>query len=184
MMKFNKIAMGTALAAVSLAALATVTFDTATGWGFVGKGDVQTLYGWNNQKAQQYSTQVSFSYNTVETYDAECTWETVTGKGKIIYHLVPVTRTNSVNASVASDPRKTGQWTGWNLKGWNGTPVITGGSVPQLGDPCPGVGWESSGNETGEPGTITLVTQTSSSGGLYVTFGGVSYLLTISVPLI
>jgi hypothetical protein len=33
-------------------ALAAVTFNPMTGEGFVGKGDVQLIYGWNNQQLQ------------------------------------------------------------------------------------------------------------------------------------
>src|SRR5918996_4693526 len=34
------------------AAFALVTFDPSTGTGFVGKGDVQTAFGWNNKQLQ------------------------------------------------------------------------------------------------------------------------------------
>ena len=51
----NKIRVLAAIAAlaVSTAALATVTFDPATGIGFVGKGDVQLAFGWNNATAAE-----------------------------------------------------------------------------------------------------------------------------------
>jgi hypothetical protein len=42
------------------AAHASATIDSA-GKGFVGKGDVQTAFGWNNQKVQQNANSLAFS---------------------------------------------------------------------------------------------------------------------------
>ncbi len=58
---------------------ASVTFDPTTGAGFVGKGDVQTAFGWNNQALQANAADVTFSYNAVDTYSATCSW--ITGVG-------------------------------------------------------------------------------------------------------
>jgi hypothetical protein len=170
-MNMRKLAVGAALAAVATAAMAIVTFDSTTGIGFVGKGDVQTPFGWNNAKAQQYSTQVSFIYNAVNTYDVECEWTTTTGgpNPKDILHDITIPRHTSVNASIASDPRKTGQWTGWNLTGLGSTTYD--GTVPEVGGSCPGQG------EGQVPGTVTAVTMTGSTGGLYATWNGTSILL-------
>jgi ABC-type antimicrobial peptide transport system permease subunit len=41
-------------------ASATVTFDPEAGTGFVGKGDVQDLFGWNNEALQGNASSVSF----------------------------------------------------------------------------------------------------------------------------
>ena len=43
---------------------AAVTFDPATGTGFVGKGDVQLVYGWNNQALQTNALNVQFRANS------------------------------------------------------------------------------------------------------------------------
>ncbi len=45
-------------------AFAAVTFDPATGTGFVGKGDVQLIYGWNNKQLQDNAANVQFRANS------------------------------------------------------------------------------------------------------------------------
>ncbi|ALC89376.1 hypothetical protein AM500_05950 [Bacillus sp. FJAT-18017] len=48
---------------------ASVTFDASTGTGFVGKGDVQTVLGWNNSQLQAGAGGLKFTYVTVDTYE-------------------------------------------------------------------------------------------------------------------
>lgn len=64
---------------MAMPTFASVTFDPTTGAGFVGKGDVQTAFGWNNQALQANAADVTFSYNAVDTYSATCSW--ITGVG-------------------------------------------------------------------------------------------------------
>lgn len=45
-------AIASTLAGIGIAT-ATVTFDPTTGKGFVGKGDLQTAFGWNNNQLQK-----------------------------------------------------------------------------------------------------------------------------------
>lgn len=52
-MKSAKTLVALAAATLATVAIAAVTFDPVTGTGFVGKGDVQTAFGWNNQQLQQ-----------------------------------------------------------------------------------------------------------------------------------
>jgi hypothetical protein len=160
-----------ATALISSAAFAAVSFDSSTGNGFVGKGDIQVLYGWNNQQLQRNASGVTFSYDATDTYDVECYWETVTGRGTIIVHDINVPRHTRVNASIAYDARsnskgKDGPITGFNLTGFGST--TTEGTVPTVGGTCPGAS---------EVATIIAVTLTSSTGGLSVSYGGVSYPL-------
>jgi hypothetical protein len=56
-------AVGVTVATLMLApaANAAVTFNDTTGTGFVGKGDVQVAFGWNNKQLQTNATGVSFS---------------------------------------------------------------------------------------------------------------------------
>lgn len=42
-------------------------FDPETGTGFVGKGDVQSAFGWNNEEAQLHIPDVTFSVELVHT---------------------------------------------------------------------------------------------------------------------
>lgn len=163
------------LAAVATAALATVTFDSATGTGFVGKGDVQLAFGWNNAQLQANASGLSFTYMAVETYDAECYWETTTGKGKVVVHDITVPRHSSVSATVTYQARARNQINGFNLTGFGA--MVTEGTVPALGDACPG-----NSNEGNNPGTIVAVNATGSTGGLYVNYGTSSVLLTPPAP--
>lgn len=151
-------------------AFAIVTFDPNTGTGFVGKGDVQTPFGWNNAAAQQNATGVTFTYNVTETYDVTIEFDTgnPAQPKSVKHHVLTQGKSSAVNASIASEARRTGQYTGWNLNGFGAT-VVSGDSIPSVGDSCP----------NGNLGTcfVTDVQLSSSNGGLYAHFGGNSTLL-------
>ena len=166
-MKLSKLLTGLAAAAAATAAIATVTFNFTTGVGFVGKGDVQTAFVWNNATLQKNASGVSFAYKASDVYDVECYWETTTGNGKIIVHDITIPKHRNINATIAYDARTHKQIDGFNLTGFNGG-EIDDKPVPQVGDSCPG----------NNPGTIINVTLVSSNvGGLYVTYGTTSVLL-------
>ena len=96
---------GAALAVPSVAS-AGVQYDAATGKGFVGKGDVQTAFGWNNGDLQKNAAGVTFKYEQPATQslsqdstqsgtqtatesmsqDVTCTVETGNGKNKQTHH--------------------------------------------------------------------------------------------------
>lgn len=163
--------LGGTIAGLSMAGLvlagsasATVTFDPGSGTGFVGKGDVQTAFAWNNATAQAQVNNVSFSYDAASTYDVTIEFDTG-GVHNTTHHIVTQDKSTTVSASVASDPRHTGQYTGWNLTGL-GTTTTTGDTIPSAGDSCP----------NGDLGTchVTDVTQTGSTGGLYVSDAALS----------
>jgi hypothetical protein len=161
------LAAAAAFAVLSTAAMATVTFDPATGTGFVGKGDVQTAFGWNNAAAQNNAKAVTFSYRLQNKYDVTCEWETVTGgpHSKTIVHDVTTKKVTNVNDTVAYDARQMKQYTGYILSGF-GSQTSTG-TEPVLGGSCP----------NGGDGVIVDVVQTESSGGFFVTYNGVSVQL-------
>ncbi|GGD48055.1 hypothetical protein [Croceicoccus pelagius] len=173
-MKKILIGSGIAVAMMSSVAFAAVTFDATSGTGFVGKGDVQLLYGWNDQKLQQNAAGVSFSYVSEETYKYDCTFTVEVGKDKV---QEPRTqrrgKTTGINSSIAYDTRKNsqGKVTGFNLLGF-GVENSTG-EVPVEGGSCPGGQFAD--------GVISNVELISSSGdGLTVTYGGISYPLAIT----
>lgn len=168
-MNFKKIVTIIGIATFATTAVAAVTMN-ADGVGFVGKGDVQLAFGWNNAQLQTNAGGVTFSYNSQDNYDAECYWETTTGNGKIIVHDITVPKHVSINGTVTYDARVRNQITGFNLTGFGGVTVT--GTVPVVGSECPG----------GNPGTITAVTLTGSTGGLYVNYGPTSVLLNITPP--
>ena len=149
-------------ASIASVAYATVNFDLPTGTGFVGKGDVQLAYGWNNSQLQSNAKDVSFTYNVTNSYEATCTWTTGEGKKGEKTHNVNHTQKSGVNSTIAYDARVKNQITGFNLTGTGSSTTI--GSIPEVGKACPG-------NE-GHEGVWSSVTQTGSSGGLYVNYGG------------
>ena len=150
------------------AAFAAVTFDPATGTGFVGKGEVQTAFGWNNAQLQQRASSVSFSVESEAKYDVLCEWTTGEGTRGEQHHEVTVKKTTTVNSEVATDPRANPQnkVTGFNLLGYGTT--TTSGSVPVVGEDCLGVGTDAK---------ITNVEKISETGTLYVSYSGTKVAL-------
>lgn len=163
-------AAATAFAAsLALAAPASAahTYDPATG-GFVGKGDVQTAFTWNNAQLQANAANVTFSYQTETNYSAVCEWFTGQNSPKgAKSHDVTHKTSASVVSSIAYESRTRNQITGFILQA-AGSP-ISSGEVPLVGGPCPG--------NDGHSGTWVSVEPAGSSGGLYVNHAGVSVLL-------
>jgi hypothetical protein len=169
-----------ALAVVGLAGPASAyTLDTVTGLGWVGKGEVQTAFAWNNQAMQRNVGGVTFSYESSDTYSAVCSFTTGAGTPGEQTHDVTIPRHTSVSAVIAYDQRNNskginGPFTGWYLTGFGAT--STTGTVPVVGEACVA-------NEAGiaRNGVWTSVTLTSSAGGgLYAVYDGVAKLLTVT----
>lgn len=100
------------------AAGAAVTFDPATGTGFVGKGDVQTALGWNNKALQtaEAAGGIEFTYSAVT--EQETSWECYnTNNG----HTQERTRrtTTTVTGVAAHTARERNQITGFYLDGYD-----------------------------------------------------------------
>jgi hypothetical protein len=149
----------TAAAIFTTAAHATVTFDPATGKGFVGKGDVQLVFGWNNAQLQKKATTsgaIVFTYSESTIYSATCEWTTGEGTRGEKVHSITRTKFFGVLGSVAYDARQRSQVTGFNLNGWTSYEAVQG-TVPIVGESCPGEGTN---------GVWTVVIETSSSSGL------------------
>lgn len=169
------VSAATAAVAVSLAALpasAAVSFDSSTGTGFVGKGDVQLAFGWNNQALQQNVSGVTFTYEATDTYAATCTWTTGEGTRGEKTHNVDIPRSTSVNSTVAYESRKNSQQqiTGFNLTGLGSSTVD--GTIPMVGATC-----VAGPTGAGQDGIWTSVELTGSTGGLYVNYGGTAVAL-------
>ncbi|MGZ5194736.1 MAG: hypothetical protein ACXWJM_05620 [Ramlibacter sp.] len=111
-MNLKKTTIGLALAAVSLAALASVTFDPTTGIGWVGKGDIQVVYGWTNKQLQnaEKAHAISFQYVAIDDFSAVCEWVTGEGTRGQKTHDVTHSKSTVVNWSVcrAADVLGTG----------------------------------------------------------------------------
>jgi hypothetical protein len=144
-----------AVLAVVATAYASVTFDPETGTGFVGKGDVQTAFGWNNKALQDNAGGLTFTYaSTVET-EIVCEWMTGEGTRGEQTHRVSHQLESGVYTNIAYEARRANQITGFNLNGL-GTPTIIGGVEPVIGAPCIG---------TGAQGTIVAIGAAASTGG-------------------
>lgn len=155
--------IGLGLALVCVTALAAVTFDAATGTGFVGKGDVQDAFGWNNAQLQSNVTGVTFSYEATTTFEALCTFTTGEGNRGERTHYVPHTVGMSVTSVVNFIARRHHQVDGFVLTGY-GDSFSETGVVPVVGDACPG--------NQGHDGIWSSVTQLEGGeGGLYVNYG-------------
>src|SRR5215212_6865659 len=103
-------------------ALAVVTFDPATGMGFVGKGDVQLAFGWNNQQLQTNAGSVTFRALTETVEDS--TWTCDRDAGPQIQERTR-TRRAAIQSVVGSIARERNQINGFNLIGYSGTPTET-----------------------------------------------------------
>ena len=178
---------------------ASVTFNPGTGSWFVGKGDVQTAFGWNNTLLQTNASGVTFMYQTTATYEVITAWATGTPAAPISLHshLETVTTTVGTSAAVNGDSRQTKgqkQFTGFNLSGFNA--VTTAGEVPQVSGTVSYVTYtwtdrKGVTNETdqlpvdengnlymeGNNKAVLSVTLLDSTGGLYASFGGASVLV-------
>ncbi|MFC4932349.1 hypothetical protein [Massilia sp. GCM10023247] len=154
-MKMSHIAAALGLAAVTSFASAAVAYDPLTG-GFVGKGDVQLAFGWNNAALQKNAAAVSFSYRLSTDYKAVCTWTTGEGTRGEREHNVKHTEVYVVGDTVAYDARLKSQITGFNLATVNleAAPVLEG-TLPVVGEGCPG--------EQGHDGTWSSVAKVEGS---------------------
>jgi hypothetical protein len=136
--------------------LAAVTYDSTTGTGFVGKGDVQQVLGWNNAELQKQAGNLVFTYETVESYEITVEWTTGEGKKGQKTHTTDHKRTSEITSSLDSTARKANQFTGFFLNGVKEQTVS--GAIPKLGEEYPG--------ESGH--IVTDVRVVSSTSTLYV----------------
>lgn len=135
-------------------ASAEVTINPGTGVGFVGKGDVQLVCGWNNTQLQANAGQVKFKFVETVEFDVPCIKENQAQTLRNTFN-----REKSVNSTVAGTIRKNSQQdvTGFNLTGF-GTSTTTGNVS------CPG-GWEADGDPV-EVGSTGGELQVSCDGGV------------------
>lgn len=176
-MRRMMIAAVAAAALISTSAIAAVSFNYDTGTGFVGKGDVSVLYGWNNAQAKANMTADTLSFYTLSSSEVEATCEWTTGVKKKTTHRkvrkIAVIDANAVTFDVRNN--KNGTVTGINLLGY-GADLGSTTDAPEVGSVCLGDGNE----DNGANGIITSVVEVpgSDSGDmLYVSFGGVDYAL-------
>src|SRR5215218_3947508 len=122
------LAMGLALVAMLVAAgavYAAFTFDPATGKGFVGKGDVQLIYGWNNQQLQQNANLVQFRATTTSETTWTCSRPAPTPNDPTREITQERNATTTTQGVVSKVDRVKNQITGFILNGYSGTPTTT-----------------------------------------------------------
>ena len=115
-----------AAASLVVAGAAVAANVDSNGYGFLGKGRVQSAFKWNNAKLQTNASGVTFSFTQSVNETATCDFNnqhvTMHRGGK---------RAGSVSSQVAYESRKNrkGKITGFNLKG-----IVAGSSITQWGD--------------------------------------------------
>jgi hypothetical protein len=164
-------ALASAALAIGLAASsagAAVTFDPATGSGFVGKGDVQLLFGWNNKSLQDKADSLQFRAATEVV--SEVSWICTNTNNENTQEREQAT-TTTVQGVVSSVARERNQITGFVLTSYAGDVSVTTGSTegPALNS-CPGGPWTLS-TPAGEPEIV------STEGGLQVSADGQEWLV-------
>ena len=163
----RKSMIGFALAvalAMSATVMATVTFNSATGTGFVGKGDVQSAFGWNNASMQANAGGVTFGSRETQRRYKDCVDNGNPNDGQI--RLVDErTQSKTINASVQYDARTHKQIDGFILNGY-GQVTQNGGLTQQF---CPAGFHPANGDEVNGWTDWQTV---GGSGILYVYWGG------------
>ncbi len=92
------------------------------GFGFVGKGEVQSIFDWNNAGLQQNADKVQFRFvDNAGSYEWVCEWWTGPENNRK-RHTQDMIEITGVSSAVGYDARKNkqGQITGFLLEGWNG----------------------------------------------------------------
>ncbi|WP_133257563.1 hypothetical protein [Paenibacillus montanisoli] len=117
---------------LSGSALASVTYDSSTGIGTVGKGDVQLALNYNNAQMQANASSLVFSQESEDEYLITVEWDTAEGK-KQKHHTQKQHKTSTLADTVSYDTKVKKQVVGFNLTGISST-VVDGPALPVVGD--------------------------------------------------
>jgi hypothetical protein len=138
--------------------IASVTYDPATGSGFVGKGDIQLLFGWNNKQLQDNAGSVQFRTSTI----SEVSWECTNTNNDKIQERERTTTSSQVVSVVA---RERNQITGFILTGFGDILGSTTDGPPV--NSCPSGPWILT-SPAGDPVVV-------GGGGLQVSINGTNW---------
>jgi hypothetical protein len=122
----------------AVAAYAAVTFDPATGTGFVGKGDVQLALGLNNAQLQAQAGSLQFA--SVSTVVTEVSWICTNDRNEQTQERERTT-TTSIQGVLSSVARERNQITGFFLTGYNGVPTSSSTTEGPGVNTCPSGPW-------------------------------------------
>lgn len=116
----STLALGACLAVGTLAYAAW--WVDGDGFGFVGKGDVQLVFGWNNAQLQANAGNVDFQISQVSFTQYTWTCKRDAGEQRQERSRTTTTTTQGLIDSIA---RLRNQFTGFNLLGFDGEPSIS-----------------------------------------------------------
>ncbi|MFM8246766.1 MAG: hypothetical protein ACKN9M_07420 [Burkholderiaceae bacterium] len=177
--KFAQIASLAALILGTTPAIAAVIFDPSTGIGFVGKGDVQDAFLWNNQQLQTNAPGLEFKVVQTRQWTATCTdadgkQEIGDGKFKALKdttYSIDSKPGGGGSNKVNSDPRLNPQKmvTGFTLSGYRGAGLSNNDSPPAVGSNC------ARGNIIGTWTSVVV----SGTTELTVNYGGIKRVLAV-----
>jgi hypothetical protein len=140
----NHIRIALALVACLAAAItsyAAVILDD-NGNGFVGKGDVQTVFGWNNTQLQNNAAGLTFEYNADSIVVTERSWIcTNTNNENTQERDRTTTTTMTVSHPESMIARVKNQITGFNLTAGVGTSSSSSSTEGPMLNSCPGGPW-------------------------------------------
>ena len=132
-------------------AYAAVTFNPTTGEGFVGKGDVQEAFDWNNKQLQQNAPGVSFKFVSTTVTEREWTCTNANNQNEQVRERTTTTTTTGLVDSIA---RERNQITGFNLEGFSGTPTESSTTEGPPVNSCPSGPWTLT-SPAGDPEVIS-----------------------------
>jgi hypothetical protein len=98
-----------------------ISLDLETGTGFIGKGDVQLLFGWNNKQLQDNAENLEFrvSSEDVREYEWTC-YNSHNGNTQYRSQII----SNSYQGTLSSIARVNKQITGFNISGYSEAAVV------------------------------------------------------------
>jgi hypothetical protein len=146
-------------------AFAAVNFDPETGTGFVGKGDVQLVLGWNNKQLQDGAGSVQFQASSVVV--TEVSWICTNTNNENIQERARTT-TATIQGVVSHVARVKNQITGFNLTGYSGDPTESSTTDGPPVNSCPSGPWTLT-TPAGDPEVV------SSTGGLQVSIDATNW---------
>lgn len=125
------VGLAVCLAMVGVAFAAVIVDDD--GFGFVGKGDVQLVFTWNNKQLQDNAEDVQFRVSSI----TETSWICTNSNNE---HTQERSRTTTLAGLVDSVARVKNQITGFNLNGFDDEEMTSTTDGPPLNS-CPSGPW-------------------------------------------
>lgn len=122
----------------------------ADGTGFVGKGEVQTALGLNNNQLQQQAGTLVFTFESTTVSETTWTCDKDNGPQTQERERTTTTETQGVVSSIA---RERNQITGFNLNGFSSSTSEVTFDGPRVGS-CPS-GWTAIDTVQGEPELVS-----------------------------